>query len=168
MWPHKVMDWTGLEHSFCNAGQGLSGRMIFLGPFLLLLTATLYLDQRWMTGLHTWTGATCRTGAVGGTRMGISFILAAARKEMGWDRMGQDGLERERERERIWMAQRMCVGRSGVGGWGLGVGVLAARPRDRGSAGCDASLRGSCLLSLHASLTGLHLGQQCVHTAGPL
>jgi hypothetical protein len=93
--------------------------------------------------------------------------------------MGQDGLERERERERIWMAQRMCVGRSGVGGWGLGVGVLAARPRDRGSAGCDASLRGSFHLSLLASRFtdwtaprgGQHPatpGQQCVHIAGPL
>jgi hypothetical protein len=73
------------------------------------------------------------------------------------------------------MAQRILRMRWQVGSWSweLRVGswsatVLAGWPRDRGSAGCDASLRGSCLLSLHASLTGLHLGQQCVHIAGPL
>jgi hypothetical protein len=147
------MDWTGMEHSFCSAGLGSSGCMIFLGPILLLLTAILYLDQRWATGLHTWTGATCRIGAVGGGRMGISFILAAVRKEMG---LGQDGTGWTRTRERVWIAQRICVGRSGVGSWGLGVGVLAGRPRDRGSAGCDASLRGSFLLSLLASRFTLH------------
>jgi hypothetical protein len=99
-----------------------------------------------------------------------SHLYWLQREEMGQDGLGHDSRER---REGIWMAQRICVGRSGVGvgNWGLGVGappVLASRPRDRGSAGCDASLRGSCLLSLHASLTGLHLGQQCVHIAGPL
>jgi hypothetical protein len=114
--------------------------------------------------------------------MGISFILAAARKEMGWDRMGQDGLGRGRESEREYGWPRGCAlaGRElGVGGWELGVGVLAARPRDRGSAGCDASLRGSFHLSLLASRFtdwtaprgGQHPatpGQQCVHIAGPL
>jgi len=104
--------------------------------------------------------------------MGISFILAAARGDgTGWTRMRE-----RRERESMDGPEDM---RWQVGSWswelGLGVGappVLAGRPRDRGSAGCDASLRGSCLLSLHASLTGLQhpatLGQQCVHIAGPL
>jgi hypothetical protein len=107
--------------------------------------------------------------------MGISFILAAARKEMG---LGQDGTGWTRTRERVYGLPRgyALAGRElGVGGWelecwlaGRGTGVRLAvtftpwilpslAPR----------------FTLHASLTGLHLvegspGQQCVHIPGPL
>jgi hypothetical protein len=97
--------------------------------------------------------------------MGISFILAAARKEMGWDRMGQDGTgwTRTRERARENMDGPEDV-RWQVGSWGLGVGSweLACWLPGRGTGvrlavtlhSVDHSIS---RFSLHASLTGLHL-----------
>jgi hypothetical protein len=115
------MDWTGLEHSFCNTGQGSSGRMIstvFLGPFLLLLTAILYLDQRWVTGLHSGSDVPHRRGR----RRADGHLIYIGCSAKRWDRMDSDTREERGEREYGWPRGYALAGRElelGIGGWEL-------------------------------------------------
>lgn len=79
-------------------------------------------------------------------------------------RGARDERGRGSERPRVWKAQRICVGSSGVGE----LGVLAGSGTGVG-AGSDASPRGSGLASspIHTALTGLAGASSQQHPAAP-
>jgi hypothetical protein len=118
-------NWTGLEHFFCNAGQGSSGRRIAHSISGALFASS---DSDTISGsaVDDWSPHTSGSDVPhrryrGGKADGHLHIGCSARR---WDRMDSDASERER----VWMAQRILRMRWQVGSWSweLGVGSWSA------------------------------------------
>jgi hypothetical protein len=114
-------NWTGLEHFFCNAGQGSSGRRIAHSISGALFASS---DSDTISGsaVGDWSPQRERRAASARSEEGgwASHLYWLQREEMGQDGLGH-GHERG-EREYGWPRGYALAGRElelGIGGWEL-------------------------------------------------